>query len=364
MPEQDGMPEGTPSETQVAGQESVQQTPAPQGDVDIDKTDNLSQLREYAKGLKTDLERYKPASELIESKFGSAGTAEVAANLYSGFAGDEFDPDKFLETINQLSPSRAKQLTDKLSAAQSEQLAQAQIEKLFGSKPTPEEISLFKKFKESGYGLGEGDDIPEALKFNADGTPKSDEEIQFLRDLQRNVKETKSAEAEKAKREADEAETARQTKIQEGINSFSTERLKVLDKEFSVLGLDYAEQDTAQDRADKDFIKSFIRNGIAGAFMEDPEGAAEYQKAIGHISAGEPLFATRSEPKIEAKLLEIFRSNAVGRMLKSLATNPAPPADIPEINEAGTATGKTETKGRVTGDDIFTDLVNRGLVKP
>jgi hypothetical protein len=363
MPEQETP---TPESVETGVTEvTTTETPAePTGEVDIDKTDNLSQLRTYARSLKDDLGKYKPSHEFLETQFGGKSNAELAAKFYGGFAGEEFDADKFLETVNQLSPSRAKVLTDKLSSAQASQLAEAEITKLFGSKPNPEEISLFKKFKESGYGLGEGDDIPEALKFDAQGNPKSDEEIQFLRDLHKRVNEDRTAKAQEAAEAKLKEESDLQTKIQESINNFSTERLKVLDNEFKSIGLQADPKDTAEEAQEKEFVKSFIRNGIAGAFMEDPTAATDYQKAVGHIQTGEPLFASRYEPKIEAKLLEIFRSKAVGRMLESLAKEPTPRDELPEINESGASTtGGDIPKNRETADEIYARLVGAGKIR-
>lgn len=348
------------AETQVTDEVT---TESQTNEFDVDKVDNLSQIRTYAKGLKADIDKYKPASEFISSKFGSEANAQLAADFYGGFAGDEFDPDKFLEVIGQLSPSRAKQLTEKLSKAEASQLANAEVESLFGGKVSKEEIALYKKWKESGYNLGEGEDIPEALKVDAEGNPKSPEEIQFLRDLQRQIKETNQRDRDKETSEAQQVEFDRQTKVNDEINSFSTDRLNVLDSELDAHGLKYTETDSADERAEKDFIKAFIMDGIAGAFMKNVEASKDYNSAVKHIQDGEALLARRYEPRIEAKLLEIARSKGVGRLLKSLVSAAPDPEVTPEINTTGSSTQDSKPTGRISADDIAKDLVSRGLLK-
>lgn len=330
---------------------------------DVETSDNVKQIRDYAKSLKTDLDKYKPSHEFVETKFGNLSNAELAANFYGDFAGEEFDPDKFLQVIGQLSPQRAKQLTDKLSSAEAQTLAKTEIEKIFGSKPTTEEISLFKKWKESGYNLGEGDDIPDALKVDSDGNPRSDEEIQFLRDLQRQVKENNVTNKAEAEATAQKEHYDQQMKVQTEINDFSAERLKVLENEFKLVGLEYNEKDTAEQRSDKDFVKSFILDGISGAFLKDSNAAKDYTSAIEHIEKGESLLARRFEPKIEAKLLEIFRKDAVTKMLEKFLQPKEQPELRPEINESGTPKGSETPTGRVTTDDLIKKLVDRGDLK-
>lgn len=361
MPEQDSLnpaPDGAESQ--------VTDVTEPSTEVDIDKSDNVQQLRDYAKGLKTDLGKYKTTHEFVQTKFGDVKNAELASDIYASFAGDEFDPDKFLSVVTQLSPSRAKALTDKLTSTQTEALAKVQVEKMFGGKVTDSDVKLFKEWKETGYGLGDGEDIPEALKFNSDGTPKSDEEIEFLRNLQKQVKETQQFNQNKELTEKEALELETQENLKNQVNAFSSDRLKVLDSEFKVLGLADADGDTAEVRTEKDMLRDFLRDGIAGAFMKNPESSRDYVSAIEHIQKGEPLLARRYEASIETKLLGIMRSKPMERMLKFLTESQTPrlEEERPEISTSGASTeGGNKTEKPLTGDEMYDKLVREGKLK-
>lgn len=348
----------TPAPEVVEGAE----TPEVGTEVDIDKSDNISQLRAYAKGLKTDLGKYKETHEYFEGKFGSKDTAELAHSIYSQFAGEEFDPDAFAKVIEQLSPGRTKQLFEKVSSTRATELAKKEVETLFGGKATPDEIKLFKQWRESGYGLGEGEDIPEALKFDSEGNPKTEEEIKFLRELNRTVRETKSQIAEKTTTEEAEKEATRQAEIQRDVETFSNDRVKILDKEFESYGLTLAETDTAEQRGEKEMIRNFIINGVSGLFLADPDSSKEYHTAVKHIVNGEKLLTRTYEPRIEKALLSIMRSKPLGRLLSSL-TAPDPELEVkPEISNTGTSQDGELTKGKSTGD-IISDLIAQGKLK-
>ena len=60
------VPEGVPSE-------------APSNtELDVDRVDNISQLREHVKGLKSDLETYKSSHSFLEESFGDLENAKLA----------------------------------------------------------------------------------------------------------------------------------------------------------------------------------------------------------------------------------------------------------------------------------------------
>lgn len=347
-------------ETEVVSETPVEGS---QSEFDFEKSDNLSQIREYAKGLKADLQKYKPSSEFIESSFGDLENAKLASSIYTGFAGDEFDPEKFLDVISQLSPSRANQLKESLTKKEAAQLAQAEIEKMFGGKVSKEDVEFFKKFKESGYGLGIEDDIPEALKFDAEGNPKSEEEIEFLRNLQKQVKESQHYRNQEAETKLTQQQQEQQAKIQEAVGQFSSDRINVLNNEFDALGLNPAPTDTADQRLEKEAIKSFVIDGVSGLFLKDAAGAKDYNAALQHIQNGEYLLARRYETRIDAKLLEIFRSKPVTRLLQSLTkVESDDKEERPEISNSGASQDTTPSGKTPTANDIFDSLVKAGKI--
>jgi hypothetical protein len=358
--------EGSETGTQTGAATAVAPEVQPQ-ELNLETADNLTQIRDYAKGLKKDVTTYKASHEFVSSSFGDVENAKIAHSVYQGFAGEEFKPEEFYKVLEQLSPSRARQLVEAHAAKQAQELSQKEVEKLFGGKVSPEEVKLFKQFKESGYGLGEGEDLPDALKFNADGTPKTDEEIAFFKSLQQQVKDTKSTLKTQEQLEAETKEQKKQEAIQERITTFSNDRLKVLDSEFATLGLAPLPADTAEVRQEKEFARQFLVNGISGMFLADQGGANDYNAAMAHIRNEESLLARRYEPNIEAKLLEIFRSKTVSKMLENLTNPDSQPEVRPEISNTGASTTDNATKptGKPeTANELYARLVREGKIKP
>jgi hypothetical protein len=327
-----------------------------------DTVDNIGQVRDWAKGLKKDVDSYKPAHQFVSESFGSLDNAKFAADFYGSFAGSEFDPDAFYKVLEQLSPQRSKQFIEKFAATQAGELTNKEIEKLFGGKVTQEEIRLFKQFRENGYGLGDGDDIPDALKLDADGNPRSDEEIAFYRNLQKQIKASAAEKAEASTREQEESQAAEAARVAQQVDEFATARLRVLDSEFKTLGLADSETDTADIRAEKSFLREFIINGVTGAFIKDPDGAKDYNSAVEHIKRNEGLLARRYEARIEDQLLKIMRDDKVGRLLKSIATPPAPHEEIPAIPTTGAS--NTDTINANSGESVYARLVKEGKIQP
>lgn len=346
--------------------ETVTPNPEPvQDSNDIEKIDNIAQLREQYKSLKTDLDTYKQSHEFVSQTFGNTDLAKEAYEFYSGFTAEEFDADKFVNHINNLSPKRAEQLVEKLSSTKAKELVSKEVEALFGSNPTPEEIKLFKEWKETGYGLDAMDDIPDELKFNSDGTPKDEKELQFLRDLKNQVNEMKKSREQEELSKKTLQQQEYESRIEEQINSFANERLSILNKEFDSLGLGFNDKDTATDRQTKEVFRRFLVNGITGEFMSNPEALANYNSAITHIKNGEPVLARRYEAKIEAQLVNILRSDYVGKLLSSIIKVEDQPSPRPEISKSGTAKGDSgKPTGILSGSDLYKKLVSEGKISP
>lgn len=329
-----------------------------------EKVDNIAQLREQYKSLKADLDTYKKSHEFINQNFGGIDLAQEAYEFYSKFAGEEFNTDDFINYINSLSPKRAEQLVEKLASQKAQEYVTKDIEKLFGSVPTPEEINLFKNWRETGYGLDALDDIPDELKFNSDGTPKDEKELQFLRDLKKQVNEMRKAKEQEQQQLLAQKQRQQEELIEQQINSFANERLNILNKEFDNLGLKFSDTDTATERQYKESVRRFLISGITGEFMANPEALANYNSAITHIRNGEPVLARRYEAKIEAQLLKILRSDYIGKLLSAITNAEPQPSPRPEISKSGAAKEGEKKSGIKTGSDIYKSLIERGLISP
>ena len=334
-------------------------------ELNIETADNLGQIREYAKGLKTDLEAYKPTATFVTENFGDLENAKLAHQIYSGFTSEEFNPEEFVKTISGISPQRAEALVAQLAQTQSEKLVQERVEALFGGKADETEIKLFKQWKESGYMMGnEDEELPDVFKFDKEGNPRSDEEIEALTKEFKMIRETQKALKEqttqKQTQEQQAKEQERQAQVQQAIQEYDNSRLAILEDDLSKFGLNLSDNDTAEQRREKEAIREFILGGVAKLFFSNQELAKDYQTALGHIERGEALLARRYEPRIEKGLLDIIRGQRISKMLESLVPND-PNQPRPEISNSGQAT-VTGATGK-TREERIKSLVASGLLK-
>jgi len=350
-------PEGTVVETTEV---------TPNQEFDIDKADNVASIRTYAKGLKDDLGKFKPSHEFISSKFGDIKNAEIAHSLYTAFASEEFDPENVEKVLSQLSPQRTQKLFETKASTKAEEIAQNKIKEIFGGKaPTKDEITRYNEWVKSGYGLGDGDDIPDALKFDAQGNPKSDEEIQFLRDLQKSVKEQNAFKQQEEQQRIQAETEAQERAVQARVNEFTNARLNVLHKELDILGLKPLETDTSADKENKALLRDFILNGVSGIYLSNPEMAKDFHSAMGHLHDNEMLLARKYEANIEDALLKILRGDALKSFFDALAKPDTVHEGRQEISNAGASSTPTEGKPKAgeTADELFARLVREGKIK-
>lgn len=346
------VPEGVPSEA------------SSYTELDVDRVDNISQLREHVKGLKSDLETYKSSHSFLEESFGDLENAKLAHQMYSQVLAEEFEPDGFVEFIGSLSPSRAKAIAERISENKAAEVAYNKIQEIFGSEVTPEEVALFKQWRDSGYMITEQDDIPDAFKYDAYGNPLSQEQIEafkqqfdMLNKLRSQVEnQVYSVQEQKQK----ELEQQQQEVIQNAIDEFDGNNLKVLESDLAKVGLSFSENDTPQVREEKQAIREFFLGGIGRLFMTKPELQRDYQSAIAHIQNGEQLLARRYEPRIQKGLLEILRSGPISKLMQSLTPN-RPTYARPEISNSGVSAPAPQTSG--SREDRIRQLVASGALK-
>lgn len=338
------------------------QNPATAGEYDAPAGDNIQAVREWGDSWKKTASEYKPTHEFVTQTFGDLENAKLAHTIYSGFTAEDFDPQNFSKVLESLSPTRAKQLVENLALEQAGQLVPKKVEELFGGQVSPEEVKLFRQWKESGYAFGEGDDLPESLKHDANGNPRSEEELEFLRGLQRQVKELSQGRMTEEQRARQEQEQAQQQAIEQEISDFGLERLGILDSEFEAIGLAPSKEDSAEASSQKEFLKKFIVHGVSGMFLADPDGAKDYNSAIGHIQRGERLLARRYESRIEKKLVDIFRSEALAGLRTALNMPDQKREARPDISNSGGSPDTSLSKPK-TREEWIQSLISEGKVK-
>lgn len=323
------VPEGAPSEAQGSYTSP---------ELDVERIDNVSQLRDHVKGLKSDLETYKSTHNFVSETFGDLENAKLAQQLYSGFVSEDFEPDEFYSIINEVSPTRTKALIEKFAQKEAMPMAYEKVKELFGSEVTPEEVSLFRQWRDSGYMITEEDDIPDAFKYDSYGNPLSEDQVnvfkeqfQMLNNLRSQIENQVTATQQREEQERlEQIEMQRQEKI----NNFDLTNLKVLENDLQKVGLDLRDSDTPELRQQKEFVREFIVGGVGRMFLGNPQLAKDYQTALAHLSAGEDRLARRYEPRIQKGLLDILRSEPISRLLSSL-TPSVPRQARPEISSSG-----------------------------
>lgn len=346
------VPEGVPSE-------------APSNtELDVDRVDNISQLREHVKGLKSDLETYKSSHSFLEESFGDLENAKLAHQMYSKVLAEEFEPDGFVEFIGSLSPSRAKAIAERISEDKAAEVAYNKMQELFGSEVTPEEVALFKQWRDSGYMITEENDLPDAFKYDSYGNPLSEEQIdafkqqfEMLNKLRSQVESQVNSVQEQKQRELEEQY---QEAISRAVSDFEVSNIKVLESDLAKVGLAISENDSPQVRSEKELIREFFVGGVGRLFLSKPEFARDYQSAIAHIQNGEQLLARRYEPKIQKGLLEILRSEPISKLMQSL-TPSRPTYTRPEISNSGVSAPAPQTSG--SREDRIRQLVASGALK-
>lgn len=340
----------------------IENQQVPEGGItdDTPKGDSLQDIREWGDNWKKTATEYKATADFVNEKFGDLSSAELAHSIYSSFAGEEFDPTAFSKLLEQMSPERAGKLVENLASERASKMVPDKVQELFGGQVSQEEITLFKKWKESGYAFGEGDDIPDSLKVDKDGNPLNEETIEFLRNLKSQVDGMVSSRRSSEDSAKAQAEAEREAAIQASINEFGAGRLKILDSEFEAMGLAPSKDDNTEVATEKEFLRQFLVHGVSGMFLADQEASKDYQSAVGHIAKGENLLARRYEPRIEKKLVEILRGGFLKKFRDALA--PEKKADPrPDIsNSGGAADLGRKPQSR---EEWIKSLYDRGLLK-
>jgi len=333
--------------------------------VDVDKESGIENIRTYARSLRDDVNTYKPVAEFVTNSFGDVENAKVAHQIYSQFVDEQFSPDKFFETISSLSPKRAEAVLNTLGSAQADKVVQQKLAEMFGGEVSTDEVTLFKQWKETGYGLQNEEELPEAFKYDAQGNPLSEEQIEVFekqfkalkemgKKLEGNVSEREKA--EKAKAEAD-----RVAKVNQAIDEFDNGRLKILEPDLEKFGLKVLPTDTPEQAKEKSFLKEFILGGVVRLFASNPELMKDYSTALGHIQNGETLLARRYEPRIEKGVVDTLRSPAIIKMLSALVpqTPPEPRSEIPNLGG-----GQPQVKGEGKSiEELTKQLFATGKIK-
>ena len=350
------VPEGAPSEAQGSYSSP---------ELDVERIDNVGQLRDHVKGLKNDLETYKSTHNFVNESFGDLENAKLAHQLYNGLVSEEFEPDYFIQAISDLSPTRAQKLAESYANQYAPQYAQEKIQEYFGGDVTPEEVELFRQWRDSGYMITPQEDgIPDAFKYDSYGNPLSEEQVdafkqqfKMLNDLRSRVEsQVQMSEQQRIQ----EVQQEIQQQLVQQVQEFDDANLKILDNDFAKVGLGLSDTDTPELRQHKEMVREFILGGVGKLFVKNQELFKNYQTALSHIENGEVRLAKRYEPKIQKGLLDIMRSEPISKLLSSFVPD-APRQARPEISSSGVSAPTIQPAN--SRDERIQNLVASGALK-
>lgn len=328
----------------------------------IEQVDNVQQVREWGKNWEKSAKGYEPAHKFITERFGDLSQAEVAHRLYSNLFNDDFNPENFIKTVSEISPKRSELLVENFAKDKAQSLVPKALEELFGSTPSKEEIAMFQEWRQNGM-FGKGEDLPDFLLIDQDGNPRTDEEIEWFRNLKKQSEQAlKLTEQQRVERE-NALRTQQEQAIEASVEEFTTGSLAVLEPDFEAYGLAFAPNDTTEVKAQKQIQRDFIIGGIKELFLKDKKGLQAYTSAIEHIQNGEKLLARRYEPQIKQSLLSALRGKPLEALLNGLKSS-APPAGRTEIPNSESPTPKLQTTGdKFDRESRIQELFKQGLLK-
>lgn len=247
--------------------------------------------------------------------FESIEDARIASALYKQFVGDSFNPNEFMNELARYSPARVTQLVQTVVEAIVPTVRDQITKSLFGDSVSREEIEAFRRFKEAGGLLGvlgnDDGDIPEALKYNADGTPKSEEEVEFLRSLKAQAREAqKLVDARRAEEEA-RKQQEQQAYFAKVESEYTGQFARVVDQTLAHLLGPNAR------------TLGGLRYAIMGMFGEFPENARLFNEGLAAAMRGDAIGATRAAKEVQKRLLALTTAY-VQHMKRALAPAKAP----------------------------------------
>lgn len=317
------------------------------------------ELREAYKTLKETVAPYKEFLDEVQTQGVSPVLLKEAKSVFDSYlaldAASELGSTQeattaFLSNLYQLSPSAFQVAMMGLVDDNKELIAK----RIFGAEVTPEDITAFKQFKETGATPTSSNVDDEIVVPEFDpvtGEPLSDEVKELIRNQGERIKTFNAKERERAEQErVAQANKAREdaerenARIQSAIDTYRNERLKVVDNAIAKnLGLQESQKDTDEVKAQKAMLREIIKGATISAFGSDAKARKFYQEAVDYIAEDKTKLAEGKAFNIEQAMGEHVARIAeflMGLYSKAYATESAQvqkaaTGDRPEISDTG-----------------------------
>jgi hypothetical protein len=310
------------------------------------KIDGAAKAREWGEKWRKSAEAWKPMADFVNENFsGDLEAAKMAVDFFNLVSGEEFKPDAFLSQLKNLSPSRVDALQKFMADSVKGTAKEAALKELFGEKVTPEEVESFRKFQQAGgnlalFGDPNDADIPEGLKFDKDGNKKSDEEINYLKGLKKDLVRQATEIQSIRQQQQQEAMLKEQNELGQQVEKYVESRTAIIGQLADEFGLKPVPGEKPEITQKKESLRSILYYAAMGLFGENENAVADYQNAIKHLSNREGLLASKYNRRIEGHLL-----NSASKVAELLGDVLRIQAEGVVEQHAQATTGRTEVSG-------------------
>lgn len=321
------------------------------------------EAEETQRVAQTQIQQPAPTPEALG--FDSSEDAQIAAALYREFTSDRFNPDSFLNSLAQFAPSRVNAIINSVVSSTLPVIREHVVKTLFGDQASTQEVEEFRRWKQAGGVLGilgnDDNDIPEALRFNPDGTEKSPEEIEFLRSLKKQAREAQRIVEERKAEEARRAAAERHALLAKVENDYTNRFSAAVESSLARL----ASQAPPEFRAG-------LKYAVLGLFGSVPENAQLFSEGLRAAIEGDAIRASRAAKEVEKRL--VLLTNAFVNRMKSAFSAPVPvqqqPAQQrqqpPKIQQAASTTKAPAQRSQIDTrsfvEQKIRELKARGLL--
>lgn len=315
--------EGEPNPEEKETEDALK---SPEGE-DV-KATRIADVKAWGREWQKTAEERQAAHTFVTDRFqGNMEEAEVAANTFDlifSKSVEEFDPKEVLSNLAEVSRPRAEKLMTFLveNPAVQKQAEERVLSNLFGKDATSEslkeDLEGYKLFKEVG-GLsaliGENDELPAQLQYDANGDPRSEEEINIFKNVLTELKSIKTERQTEAETKAAEAAKEKERQMTEAVSNYTEERFSSVNNAIKNLGLEIDEKkDTDAEKKEKTTVSRMIKFYATGMATESEEFLKVYKEATDAIKNGDQFTANRKKTILN-KMVSDFTTDAVDMVI-------------------------------------------------
>lgn len=300
------------------------------------KVDGAAKAREWGEQWKRTAEEHEnklkevePIIKAVEEKFGGTANLDIAAEIYQSITDeDNFDPEAAVEYLSETVPGVAEKLVGHIARQVIDKARATAIKATFGRELNADEVAKITDFLAAGQKaepgrfekLFKGEDIPDDLKYDAEGNELPPHVIDYMRrQAAENAKFRDELNGLKTTITTDKEQAATAAAGQ-AIESYVSEQFAGINAKISELGLDKAvEGETPELKSLREEYAGYVEGIALYLAGKDEKFQALYQSALGEVAKA----ATGKNKVAKAKSVDYSR-----RIQERINTFAAKAADV------------------------------------